>query len=87
MIRCEDQSWRHKTPTQEDKTLSKSVVLLMTHGDGVGWKDKSSQSLSAPTRYKDHIQKQRMVANVKDPREVMSTHLHPLMFLILARCD
>lgn len=76
-----DQSWRHKTPTQGDK--SKSAVLLITHRGGVGY-DKTSQSPSAPTSYECHIQNQRMVTTIKHPRDVMRTHLHFLTFVILA---
>lgn len=78
-----DQSCRYKTPTQwRQKTVSTSTELLMTHGGGVGWREGSPQALSA---YKQHIQKQRMVTNVEDPRQVMRIHLHPLTFVILAR--
>lgn len=78
-----DQSCRYKTPTQwRQKTVSTSTELLMTHGGGVGWREGSPQALSA---YKQHIQKQKMVTNVEDPRQVMRIHLHPLTFVILAR--
>lgn len=78
--RPELQIW---TPTQwRQKTVSTSTELLMTHGGGVGWREGSSQALSA---YKQHIQKQRVVTNVMDPRQVMRIHLHSLTFVILAR--